>query len=330
MKIEQFLKSLKEKDRSPRTIQEYGADLRQFQAWYEQAENESLRAQDVGQGEVSRYKDWLRKKGYKPATINRRLAALRSYYKWSRAGGSTTHDPTEGIRDKRQQILAPRALGPIEVAQLYSGATGRIRRADSRQRGGRMSPSAREARRDFAVLTMLLGTGMRLSELASLTLDDLATGPGGTKMLIVRAGKGDKRRRVPLSAEVWNSISRWLTVRPETRHDSLFVGRRGSPLGPVGIQRALKKIAQAGGLPPQSVSPHLLRHTFAKNLIDAGVTLEKVQALLGHASIVTTTRYTVPTELDLIKAVGRLGKRAPGTLQSQGCQLPQAQFPLWR
>ena len=311
MKIKQFLDSLREKDRSPRTIQEYGADLRQFQAWYEQSENESLRAQDVGQGEVTRYKDWLRKKGYKPATINRRLAALRSYYKWSRAGGSTTLDPTEGIRDKRQQTLAPRALGEVEVAQLYAGATGRIRRADSRQRGRKMTPSAREARRDLAVLTMLLGTGLRLSEFASLTLDDLASGAGGARVLIVRAGKGDKRRRVPLSAEVWDAVEEWLMVRPEAEHDSLFVGRRGAPLGKIGIQRALKKIAQAGGLPPETVSPHLLRHTFAKRLIDAGVTLEKVQALLGHASIVTTTRYTVPTEFDLIEAVNRLRKSTP-------------------
>ena len=275
MKIKNFLDGLKAKDRSHRTIQEYGADLRQFQAWYEEAENESLHAQDVGQGEVTRYKDWLRKNGYKPATINRRLAALRSYYRWSRARGSTTLDPTEGIRDKRQQTLAPRALGPVEVAQLYAGATGRIRRADSRRRSGRMSPSAREARRDLAVLTTLLGTGLRLSELAAITLDDLATGPDGAKMLIVRSGKGDKRRKVPLSAEVWDAVEGWLLVRPGAEHDSLFVGRRGAPLGKIGIQRALKKIAKTGGLPPELVSPRILRHTFAKSLIDAGVTLEK-------------------------------------------------------
>lgn len=120
----------------------------------------------------------------------------------------------------------------------------------------------------------------------------------------VRDGKGGKHRLVPLNVEARGALNDWLAVRPNVSEGALFIGQRGEPLRPRAAQRQLALYGRRAGV---EVTPHALRHTFAKNLIDSGVSIEKVAALLGHANLNTTRVYVMPGERDLEEAVGALG-----------------------
>jgi len=111
-------------------------------------------------------------------------------------------------------------------------------------------------------------------------------------------------RKVPLNADVRKALKAWLEVRPEVDHDFLFVGQKKGPLGVQGIQRMVRKYARLAGL--EGVTPHALRHTFGKNLVDAGVSLDRVARLMGHSSLDITAIYTRPGPEDLENAVERI------------------------
>ena len=127
----------------------------------------------------------------------------------------------------------------------------------------------------------------------ALNLDDVTLGE--------RSGKGGKYREVPLNAPARRALRRYLVTRPEGESDALFLGQRGRRIGRKTVQRAVWRFSKQAGL--KRVSPHVLRHTFAKSLVDNGVSLEKVAALLGHSDLNTTRRYVTPGERDLQDAV---------------------------
>ena len=161
-----------------------------------------------------------------------------------------------------------------------------------------------QTRRDLTLTLLLLHAGLRVAEVCALTLDDLTLTErkGAIK---VQQGKGMKQRNVPLNATALRALQAWLKVRPEADHRRVFTGSGGEPLQARGVQH---RLAELGRLAKVAVTPHTLRHTFAKNLVDAGVTLEKVAALLGHSSLNTTRVYTTPSALDLEKAVALVGE----------------------
>jgi site-specific recombinase XerD len=160
--------------------------------------------------------------------------------------------------------------------------------------------------RDLAIVEMMMKTGLRVSELVDLTLTDLELAERGGRV-IVRAGKGGKYREVPLSKEVRVALESYLQKREEDGSQRLFLGQRG-PLNVPGVQYLVTKYAYQARL--QEVTPHTLRHTFGKNLVDVGVSLEQVAALLGHESLDTVMIYTKPSHGDLEKAV----RKAAGEL----------------
>lgn len=147
--------------------------------------------------------------------------------------------------------------------------------------------------------------GLRVSELANLKLGDLLL-TERKSTLTVRAGKGTKQRTLPLNKDARQVLEQWLAVRPPIAADMLFAGQRGEPMRPRSAQIAVSRLARLAGLP--DVTPHTLRHTFAKSLVDNGVTLEKVATLLGHESLDTTRLYVTPGERDLEEAVERLAE----------------------
>lgn len=118
---------------------------------------------------------------------------------------------------------------------------------------------------------------------------------------MVRGGKGDKFRTIPLNLNARNALKAYLSVRPGVNHDYLFVGQKGHWLRPPGIYYLVKKYGHEARI--ENVSPHTLRHTFGKNLVDAGLSLDRVATLLGHSSLNTTRIYTVPSQADLQDAV---------------------------
>lgn len=156
---------------------------------------------------------------------------------------------------------------------------------------------------DAAAVALLLHTGLRVSELAHLKLGDLLL-TGRKATLTVRAGKGTKQRTLPLNKDARQMLEQWLAVCPPIAADTLFAGQRGEPMSTRSVQLAVSRLAELAGLP--DVTPHTLRHTFAKSLMDNGVSLEKVAALLGHESLDTTRLYITPGEKDLAEAVAGL------------------------
>ncbi len=157
--------------------------------------------------------------------------------------------------------------------------------------------------RDRCIILMLYHTGLRAGELSALRLDDLTLGERSGH-LHVRRGKGNKARRVPLNAEVRDAIRDYFLARPASDLHQLFVGQRGEPLSAHAMYDVVVKYAHLAAL--DDVSPHTLRHTFARALLAAGIPLTDVADLLGHSSLDTTRIYTKASESDLAAAVARL------------------------
>lgn len=290
--FEQFLI---DQELSQRTISGYLADLARFATWFEQTNGEPLSPARLTPTDVREYRAYLQRKDAQPATINRALAALRSFGKWADETGAIQGNPAARIKAVKKAELAPQWLDKNQVNAL-------VRKAEELTQNAKTPPGLRQAVRDEAIIKILLNTGLRVSELCALRLADvdMKTNKG---TLVVRQGKGDKRRDIPMNKETVQAIQAWRKVRPGEFGDLLFYGARGDALTASGIHRRLADIGQQAKV---DAHPHSLRHTFAKSLVDAGVTLEKVGALLGHSSLNTTRVYITPGERDLRDAVERL------------------------
>jgi len=149
----------------------------------------------------------------------------------------------------------------------------------------------------------MLHTGLRVSEVSNLGMADISISPRKGE-IIVRGGKGEKFRAIPLNLNVRNALKAYLSVRPSVNHDYLFVGQKGERLRPPGIYYPVKKYAYGARI--EDISLHMPRHTSGKDLVDAGVPLDRVATLLGHSSLNTTCIYTVPSQADLQDAVERI------------------------
>ena len=199
-----------------------------------------------------------------------------------------------GVKLIQGQKLAPKWLDRSQQDKLVSAAEKALNAAQT--------DFARQvAQRDLSIIQLLLATGLRISELCALTREDIALSPKKGKV-IVRMGKGERRREVPLNASAREALNNWLAVRGEDG-TLLFSGKRGDGISISGVHR---RLAELGRIAKVEVHPHTLRHSFSKNLIDAGVSLEKVASLLGHSSLNTTRIYITPNERDLELAVDRL------------------------
>ena len=284
--ITHFLDDLGRRDLAVKTVAAYRIDLLAFARWFPDSAGEPFSARAVTPTDLRDYKSFLRTvERRQAATINRRFAALRSFFRWAKGAGLVTELPTEHVSGVPAAPRSPKALAKREVDRL-------IREAE---RHGQP--------RNLAILQLLRHTGLRVSELCNLRLDDLTISERRGSLL-VRSGKGDKDRTVPLNNDVRRAVTAYLDARPLVDDDHLFVGQRGDPLQPQGVQLVVRKYARRAGLP--DVTPHILRHSFAKHILDAGEDLATVQRLLGHERLETTAIYTQPTARDLEQAVRRL------------------------
>ena len=222
----------------------------------------------------------------KPATINRRLAALARYCRFAKAQCLISEDPARDVQGVRQQKAArPKALDGIELRRLLR---------EVHKSGNK---------RDIAILEMLANTGLRVGELASLAAEDIELSERKGQVT-VRSGKGAKYRQVPLNADARRALYAYLDVRPMGATGHFFVGQRGNGLTPSAIWRMVKKYGQRAGL---EISPHTLRHTFGTRLVrENGVDLVSVATMMGHESLETTALYTQPSEEDMAEATEQL------------------------
>ncbi len=285
---------LTSQDRSDKTIRGYQADLKQLAAWFQQVNGCPLQPEKLTPADIREYKNWLLDHHAKPATINRRMAAIRAYGNWAVDAGLIPTNPAVRIKLVSQVESAPQWL---DKSQQYA----LVRTAEEAVTNARTEPARRQARRDKAILLTFLYSGLRVGELIALTLADVQLSARKGK-LIVRQGKGEKRREVPLNATAREALAEWLAERPDGTQ-RVFTGSRGDGMTASGVHR---RLAELGRIAKVEVHAHTLRHTFSKNLIDAGVSLEKVASLLGHSSLNTTRIYTTPGERDLEAAVERL------------------------
>jgi len=235
--------------RSPRTVKAYAHDLAIFARWFKQTTGEALHPRAVDPRDIREYKGYLVRKGLKPSTINRRLIALRRFFRWAKQEGLVGESPfdvLEKVLVKEQKDTAPRWLDRKEQLALLRA----VRKGENK--------------RDLAIIQTLLGTGLRISELAALKVSDLEISER-KGWLYVRKGKGSKARDIPLDNKTRQVLSSYLEERPEDGAERLFSGQRG-PLSEPGINYLVTKYAYQAKL--ENCTPHTLRHTFGKTLVE--------------------------------------------------------------
>jgi integrase/recombinase XerD len=230
--------------------------------------------------DLERYLADLRSQGLASTTIARRAAALRSFFRHQTLLGSRPDNPAAELDLPRRTRRLPRTLSPGEAERLVEAAQGTTPRA----------------LRDHALIELLYGAGLRVSEATGLQ-------KGGVDLeerLVRTVGKGGKERVVPIGRQAAEAIRRYLAHgRPhlDRRHrPELFLNAQGGPLTRAGAFLILRKLAGKAGLEPERVHPHLLRHSFATHLLEGGADLRSVQEMLGHADLATTELYTHVTD----------------------------------
>jgi len=267
-----------EKGASANTIAAYKNDLQQL------ADFIGSRASVDGWQSLSRsdIQDFildLKERGYTETSVARKVAAVRSFFAFLAAEGSITANPTEGLSSPRVGKTLPKAISPNEVDELLE------------QPARRSTP---EAKRDRAMLELLYATGMRVTELVSLDMENLNLDPRSPFVRCI--GKGAKERSIPIHDHALEALNGYLEDgRPMMvrNHDepALFVNRRGERLTRQGFWLILKGYAKSANL-GDGVTPHTLRHSFATHMLRGGMPLRNVQEMLGHANISTTQVYT--------------------------------------
>jgi integrase/recombinase XerC len=285
-------------DRSPETVRSYLSDLKQFSLWFEQANRgKELTLQNTTALDLRDYRQYLLNTQHRKAnTINRKLASLSAWLEWGIQIKVLAHNPAQEVNGVEKVTLAPKWLTKADEAALL-----RLVERDW-QNAQRLTEAAkRQALRNWALVVLMLNTGLRADEVCGLETVDLSISDRKGE-LIVRQGKGCKERHLPLNKQARQAVQDWLDVRPEVAEKWVFLGQRSDQLSTSALRRIIGDLTYRAEIDPDT-SPHTLRHTFAKRLVDAGISLEKVAALLGHSNLNTTRMYLTPGQQDLEEAV---------------------------
>lgn len=272
--IEEFLDALwLEKGLSPHTRSAYRTDLLAFARWLE---GRGLTLENLGRDAVLDHLGWRLSEGYQARSTARFLSGLRSFYKYAVREGRVAEDPTLLVSMPQLGAPLPKSLSEADVEALLAAP-------DTEDTLGL---------RDRTMLEVLYATGLRVTELISLTLDEINLREGSLRVF----GKGSKERLIPLGEEAIAWLEGYLkTARPlllgGQPGDILFPSQRGTPMTRQTFWHRIKLHAQVAGI-RTSLSPHTLRHAFATHLLNHGADLRTVQMLLGHTSLSTTQIYT--------------------------------------
>jgi integrase/recombinase XerC len=274
------------RDASPHTIEAYRRDVSGYLGFLTNHWGEGLHTANLGAVTVTDLRSWLaaeRGRGLTPASMSRALSAVRAFYRWL--------GDAEGVEAAAVfAIRAPKALKPLPRPVTADQAKDLIDDAAVDHEEPWI------AARDAAVMTLLYGCGLRISEALSLTRGDAPLG----EMLRIK-GKGGKVRLTPVLPVARAAVDAYLSLCPYQREgaEPLFLGARGGQLNPRLIQKAMARARTRLGL-PATATPHALRHSFATHLLEAGGDLRAIQDLMGHASLSTTQRYTAVDETRLL------------------------------
>src|SRR4051812_21749080 len=258
--VGRFMADLERQETSPKTRDAYRLDLLHFAGWFARTVGETFSPEAVTPTDVREYRGYLLNiEKRQPATVNRRLAALKRFFGWAKAVGLAKELPTDDVKGVASSPRAPHWLEKRDVDRLIRTV----------ERHGNT--------RDLAIVLTLRHTGIRVSELSSLLLGDVETSERKGS-LTVRSGKGNKFRVLPLNVDARQAITAYLKMRPTVLADHLFIGQRGQGISSRAVELLVTKYARLAGL--DDVTPHTLRHSFGKHALDAGADLVSVSALL--------------------------------------------------
>jgi len=282
------------------TVKAYARDLREFRRLLARRYGSVRQPNQVKREIVMQFALGLA--GQAPLTVRRKLTAIASFYRFLQDTGRATLNPARGLPLPKVAQCFPTCLTEEQARALLKAAHTPWHRA---------------------LLALLLFAGLRRSEAAAITSEDLDLDHG---QLLVR-GKGAKQRVVPLTPLVVEAIREYLPCRPETQSNHLFVSRVGGrPIAGRVINRMLKRVLEDAGMDEQGITPHRLRHTFATHLIRNGVDVRTVQELLGHADLQTTARYLHSDTRTKQAAVGKLAAAFAASAPPKG-EIPSRLSP---
>ncbi len=259
------------KNYSPHTTSNYACDLQQAANYCD--EHQLTNWQQLTHQDVRRFVGWLRRQGKSSRSISRALSALRGLYRYLLRQGFCDHNPANRISAPKAPRKLPTTLDVDQTSQLLDGEAN----------------STLEIR-DLAMMELFYSSGLRLSELRQLDLNQLEM----ENAAVTVTGKGNRQRRLPVGRQALLALQRWLKIRSElasTQEPAVFVSQRGNRISTRSIQLRLKKWSAIKGL-RQPLHPHMLRHSFASHLLESSGDLRGVQELLGHENLSTTQIYT--------------------------------------
>ena len=275
--IDQFGRSLTAS--SPNTVDAYQSDVTLFAQWVNR--QDISEPTKVSRDVVRQYVSYLTTMKFAKRSITRKIASLRRYFGWLVRNGVVPGDPTSGVHTPSDSGRLPKVLTSDQLGALLVSTDLE-------------APQWRTSR-DTAVIELLYGSGLRVSELCGMDINSVNV----KTQAIVVMGKGAKERRVPMSEPSLDAVKIWIKFRREVvaidDEPALFLNTRGRRLAPRDVRRIIDSRAES------PTHPHALRHTFATHLLDNGADLRAVQELLGHRDVATTQRYTHVSK-ELLKA----------------------------
>ncbi len=258
----EFIDFLKSKKHSSATVLAYGKDIDQLTSFLEELDKQSIH--DVSKDDIQAFLGKLSEKGYTPKSLSRKLNSTRTFYRFLKVNEYITDDPSLLVSHPQYELAAPRILKPTEYRALRDAA-----RNDARM---------------YAIIEMLLQTGIRIGELADLRTADILD-----DTLKIRPHEKHEERVVPINKSGKEALNRYLTIRPKIEDDHIFVTKSGKPFLVRNIRTAIERYFRIAGIENAKVND--LRHTFVAHHLKHGVSLVLLSKILGHKRLSTTERY---------------------------------------
>ena len=292
--LDRFITALQvEGNYSAHTLDAYRSDLEGFFTWID---GRGIDLLSVRHRQIRSYMNGLSGDGYAKTSINRKLSAVKGFYRWLVVEGILEADPLSTVSGPKKDKRLPRRLMAADIAKLL----------------GVWDTGEAKGLRNRAILELLYASGARISEISSMNAGDVDFKERQIKVL----GKGSKERIIPIHDMAVRTLELYLRQsRPElaaagrTHTDALFLSTRGNPMSSAAVRRMFKESLELAGL-DDSLTPHDLRHSFASDLVEGGADLRTVQELLGHASLSTTQIYTHLSAAHLKEAFAKAHPRA--------------------
>lgn len=263
---QQFIGHLKGRSRASATILAYGKDIEQLVDFLQQ--KNIINVSDVTTDALQEFMNSLASENYTAKSISRKTNSTKTFFKFLRASNLIQDDPARALEHPKFENKPPRILSELEYRALRDAARGDLRIS--------------------AIIELLLQTGVRIGELAQLTIDDVDL-DGTQAMLHIRPSEGAVERTIPLNKPAVDAIKRYLEVRPETPNRALFVTKTGKPLLIRNIRTAIDRYFRLAGIKEAKVND--LRHTWIAHHLSAGTSLLLISKLAGHKRVSTTERY---------------------------------------